>query len=261
MKRFFQNKLAVALTVIVLAIIATIAIVFSPIFGGLGIDSGLFNQEGCKAPCWHDLTPGQSTSKDVDDFLFTLPKTQWPERDIHEYVTGCKSIRLVNNLETGLVDLDVVDSKLTFIRSIPSNKIQIGEIVNFFGDPEYFKAVLYIGFDYYVYTLEVYYPHKGVAFEISTDPDKDIGWSSADIFNKLPDQEKINEKIDANMTVWAIHYFEPGDLLSYYQSKYPCPADETDAILSAQSDIENFIQEWSGFGEMDVMIDSELQRE
>ncbi len=49
--------------------------------------------------------------------------------------------------------------------------------------------------------------------------------------------------------------------MSYYQSRYPCPVDETDAILGAQSDIENFIQEWSGFGEMDVMIDSELQRE
>jgi hypothetical protein len=37
--------------------------------------------------------------------------------------------------------------------------------------------------------------------------------------------------------------------------------DETDTLRSVQSSIENFIQEWSGFGEMDVMIDSELQWE
>lgn len=259
MKRIFQNKWAVALTVIILAIIAAITIVFYPTFGRLGIDSGLFNKEGCKAPCWHDLTPGQSTSQDVDDFLLALPKAQWPERDIDEYVTGCKSIRLVDKFGIGTVHLDVVDGNLTFIRSSPPNKTRLGKIVDFFGDPEYFEALLYIGFDYSVYTLEIYYPRKGLAFEISTDQEKDLGMSEGDILENLPGQKRISSKIGADMVVSDIHYFEPGDLLSYYQSRYPCPVDETDAVRSAQSDIDNFIQKWHGYGEIDVLIDSELQ--
>ena len=63
------------------------------------------------------------------------------------------------------------------------------------------------------------------------------------------------------MAVSAIHYFEPGDLSSYYQSRYPCPLNKTDAILVSQSEIANFIQEWSGFGNIDVIIDNELQNE
>jgi hypothetical protein len=259
MKRIFQNKWAVALMVIVLAIIATIAIVFSPISGELGIDSGLFNKEGCKAPCWNDLTPGQSTSEDVDAFLAALPKTQWPNRETYEYDTGCKSIRLVDKFGIGTVYLDVVDGNLTFIRSYPPNKTRLGKIVDFFGDPEYFEALLYIGYDYSVYTLEIYYPRKGLAFEISTEQEKDLGMSEGDILKNLPGQEKISSTVGADMVVSAIHYFEPGDLLSYYQSRYPCPVNEADTLRSVQSSIENFIQEWSGFGEMDVMIDSELQ--
>lgn len=282
MKRFLRNKWALVLMGIIPMIIAALAITTTSISGGQpfklssptpskqaitvtpvtdeSIDSGLFNKEGCKAPCWHDLTPGQSTSQDVDDFLLALPKTQWPERNIYEYVTGCKSIRLVEEPGIGIVDLYVVDNNLTFIQSFRSDKTRLEEIVKFFGDPEYFKAVLYIGFDYYVYTLEVYYPHKGVAFEIATDPDKDISWSSADIFRELPDQKKINEKIDANMVVSAIHYFEPGDLSSYYLSRYFCTLNKTDAILRGQTETK-FTQKWHGFGEIDVLIDSELQSE
>jgi hypothetical protein len=42
----------------------------------LGIDSGLFTDKPCKAPCWNGLTPGVSTAKDVDQFMQDL-STSW----------------------------------------------------------------------------------------------------------------------------------------------------------------------------------------
>jgi hypothetical protein len=229
--------------VIIPVIIAALTIIIAPISGEMGIDSSLFYQEGCKAPCWNDLTPGQSTSEDIDDFLANLSENQWPERDTYVSGTGCKSTQVVDKFGIGILHLDVVDGNLTFIRSSPLNKTRLGKIVDSFGDPEYFEALLYIGFDYSVYTLEVYYPQKGLAFEISTDQEKDLGMSEGDILKNLPGQEKIGGKVEANMVVGTIHYFEPGDLLSYYQSRYPCPVDETDTLRSVQSSIENFIQE------------------
>lgn len=282
MKQILRNKWALVLMVTIPVIITALAITITSVFGGLpfkfpsltppkqaitltpvteelGIDSGLFNKEGCKAPCWHDLTPGQSTSQDVDNFLVALPKTQWSERYNDEYNTGCKSIRLVEP-GIGIVDLYVVDDNLTYIQPFYPNDIRLGEIVNFFGDPEYFKAVLYIGFDYSVYTLEIYYPQKGLAFEISTDQEKDLGMSEGDILKNLPGQEKISGKVGADMVVSAVHYFESGDLSSYYLSMYSCYLNKADAILRGQTETK-FTQKWHGFGEMDVMIDSELQIE
>jgi hypothetical protein len=228
----------------------------------LGMDSGLFEQEGCRPPCWNGLMPGQSTSEDVDDFLDNLVQNQWPERHIRISDSPCKSIQISDNSNTGSVDLYVVKGNLTFIRSFSlyPNKPRLGEIVNYFGDPEYFKAVLYIGFDYSDYILEVYYPQKGVAFKILPDQKKDIDVVESDVFEILPDQKKISGRIGANVFVSEIHYFEPGDLSSYFLSQYSCDWEKTDAILRGQSEIDNFIQKWTGFGKIDVIIDSELQR-
>jgi hypothetical protein len=231
------------LMVVVLVIIAAIAIVIAPVFGGLGIDAGLFNQEGCKPPCWHGLTPGQSTSGDVDDFLANLSENQWPERDIRVYDTGCTSIRLVDNFGTGIVDLYVVDGKLTFVDSSHPNKARLGEIVDHFGDPEYFEAVLFIGIDTEVYILEVNYPQKGLGFEIRPDQENDVG------------------QIRADMEVDTIQYFEPGDLSNYLLNRYFCSLTKTDAILRGQTEIKNFIQEWPGFGKIDIIIDDPSQNE
>jgi hypothetical protein len=227
--------------VVVLAIIVALAITIAPIFGGLGIDSGLFDQEGCKPPCWHGLTPGQSTSEDVDNFLANLSETRWPERKIRAYETGCKSIRLTDNFGTGIVDIYVVDGKLTFIESSHPNKARLGEIVDYFGDPEYFEAVYAIGIDTKVYILEVNYPQKGLGFEIWPDQEKDVG------------------QIKADMEVDTIHYFEPSDLSGYLLSKYFCSLKKNDAILRAQSEIENIIQGWPGFGKVEVIIDDPSQ--
>jgi hypothetical protein len=157
------------------------------------------------------------------------------------------------------VDLYVVDGKLTFIQIIHPTKTTLGQIVDRYGDPEYFMAILYIGFDYYVYNLEIYYPQKGLAFVISTDAENDIGRNGTDIFENLSYQKQVVSKVEADMMVNSIQYFESGDLSSYYQSRYPCPVNQADAIDSVQSDIDNFIQEWSGFGKIDVIIDAELQ--
>ncbi len=243
MKQFLRTKKAFLLMTIALVIIAAIAIIVASTFGGLGIDSGLFDSEGCKAPCWHGLTPGQSTFKDVDDFLANLSAYQWAERDTFVLGAGCKSILIHENFGVRAVDFYAVDDHLIFIKSYHPKKISLGEIVDHFGDPEYFKAVLDIGVDYQFYILEVYYPHKGLGFEF------------------MPDQEKGIDRIEPDMMVSTIHYFEPGDFSSYYLSRYSCFTEKAGVILGGQTEIENLLQEWSGFGKIDVIINDELHRE
>ena len=206
---------------VVMLMILTIAIILASISGGLGIDSGLFDQGGCEPPCWHNLTPGLSSANDVDDFLSNLSRIDWPTRNVNVPGAGCESLQLIDKFRLGSVDLYVVDGKLTFIQIIHPTKIKLGKIVDYFGNPEYFMAISEIGVDYSTQILEVYYPHKGLGFEIGLDQDKGI------------------DRIRPDMEISAIHYFEPGDLSSYYLSRYPCSLDAYNS--------EKFIQKWHGF--------------
>lgn len=209
-------------------VILTIAILLVSISGGLGIDSGLFDQGSCEPPCWHNLTPGLSSADDVDDFLSNLSRIDWPTRNIYATGAGCESLQLIDKFRLGSAYLYVVDGKLTFIQLIHPTKIKLEKIVDYFGNPEYFMAVSEIGVDYSSQILEVYYPSKGLGFEIDLDLDKTI------------------DRIRPDMEISAIHYFKPGDLSSYYLSRYPCSLDAYNS--------EKFVQKWHGFGPIDVII-------
>lgn len=222
MKWIVRNKWVVMLMIL------TIAMILASISGGWGIDSGLFNQGGCEPPCWHNLTPGISSANDVDDFLSNLSRINWPVRNFFVPGVGCESIQLRDKFRLGSVSLYMADDKLTFIQIIHPIKIKLEKIVDYFGNPEYFMAISEIGVDYRTYTLEVYYPGKGLGFEIDLDLNKSI------------------DGIRPDMEISAIHYFEPGDLSSYYLSRSPCSLD---AFYS-----EKFVQKWHGFGPVDVMI-------
>ncbi len=202
----------------------------------LGIDSGLFTGKPCKAPCWNGLTPGVSTSKDVDQFIQGLSIKKWPDKDSIVYPTGCKMVQIVDrpgNPVNAFVNMNVDNGKLTYIQSVHDDLPSLQQIVNHWGPPEYFEALHVIGPDGEGYGLTIYYPKQGVVFRVSVDL-KDLGF------------------IKPDMVVSDIQYFEPGDLLSYFLAHYSCDVGQEGAKSYAQIHIAN-IQPWSGFGEVKVI--------
>jgi hypothetical protein len=203
-----------------------------------GIDSSLFTEEPCKAPCWQKLIPGQSTNQDVEEFLTNLSATEWPGRRMHNYESGCVQIRVTDAISSeevrAALDFNIEADKLTFIQSDHPEMPKLQEITDHFGKPEYIKAVLAVGPDGSLYILEVYYPSKGVAFTLS------------------PNQDDI-DYIRPDMQIDAIQYFATGDLLSYFTVRYSCDIGQQSASKLAQDQISKYIQPWSGYGKVKVI--------
>lgn len=201
------------------------------------IDSGLFTGIPCSAPCWQNLTPGISTDKDVEHFLDNLSMTEWPSRRTFDYESGCRSTRLADttsNEDVGAVlDLNIENERLTFVESFHPGMFKLKGIVDAFGPPEYFKALLAVGPDGDFYNLEVYYPQRGIAFQVSVN-------------------QKERGYIRPSMKIDTVQYFVPGDLLTYLTTIYSCDLGQEGALINAKKDIL-FVQSWSGFGKINVI--------
>jgi hypothetical protein len=201
----------------------------------LGIDTGLFTGLPCKPPCWQNLTPGISTSEDVDRFLHNLSLDEWPERNLIDSGHNSESIRLIDKTDTVVIFLLLENGKLMFIDSYHRIDIRLIQIVDHFGPPEYVRAELAFTPDSKIYIFEVFYPTMGLAFDIDPDQEKDVGY------------------IRESMSITGIHYSSPGDLLSYFLNSYSgIGFSQEDTLKSAQIDMQ-YTQPWPGFGEVKVM--------
>jgi len=204
----------------------------------MGLDSGLFTGEPCKAPCWNNLTPGRSTIDDVNNFLSTLSTKEWPDRKtIIAREPECKFIHLTDNTASEkvnmVVNLYIENNILVSVTSSTPGMTTLKHVVNQFGYPEYVKALLARGPDGEYYSLEIYYPSKGLAFELLPDQQKDIGY------------------ITENLKIFSTQYYIPGDIESFFVQKYSCSFGPDKAIVYAQRDITQHLQPWTGFGEIE----------
>ena len=194
-------------------------------------NSGIFSEKPCKAPCWQNLTPGQSTKNDVEHIINGLNKSDWPSNRSFSYLTGCEGWQISNVSE--VVSFNIEDGKLTFIELSSEHLTNLQDLVNHLGPPEYFEAVWAIGPDGSTYSVEVYYPSQGLAFIVS-HTQTDVGY------------------IKPSMVVVTAHYLAPGSLLSYFTARKSCSIGQADAITEAQREISVHVQPWSGFGAVKV---------
>lgn len=203
----------------------------------LHVDDGLFTGEPCQAPCWQNLTPGQSTSADVDRFLSDLSLSDWPVRKVYDFKSGCRLTHLADRsgeVANALVNLQIENGVLTYVQSAHANMPRLKQVVDQFGPPEYVKAVSAIGPDSTNYFLDVYYPKLGLAFHL-TPSNHDTGY------------------IKPNMEIGWIEYFAPGDLLSYFTVRASCDSDREETAIAARETISKYVQPWPGFGEVTVI--------
>jgi hypothetical protein len=176
--------------------------------------------DGCSAPCWQGLTPGQSTLEDVEALLRrTDPLTIL----VSEYPAGneCKNWKVGVQLNNGGFDnrtIHVEGGEVKFIESSSTLDLSLQQVVSRFGSPEYAQAVVAKGPDGQLYILEVYYPAKGLAFVLE------------------PNQRDVGQ-IRSNTPVARIQYFPPGDLLSYLATKQSCSRGIAEAKLWAANEL------------------------
>ncbi len=216
-----KRSLRIASFALLVSLVALLlwAVAYSP-----GVDADLFNNEpSCRAPCWHQLTLGQSTTSDVVHFVDGLSRFQLPERNVHKYGTQIDWIRIIHRTRIRYVDIEMEGGKLTFIRSSGFTTATLGQVVEHFGPPEYVRAGLAVGPERSIYQLEVYYPKRGLSFEIST---KQTGVG----------------QIDASMPVVAIQYFQPGDFR------------DIQGISLAPEEVEKYLRPWPGFGKVELTV-------
>lgn len=196
---------------------------------GAGIDSGLFSTSSCKPPCWQNLTPGKSNTVEVDAFISSLGDIEWPVRKDHPYESKCVWKRIINRDRYYTVDFYLEKETLTFIQVFMPPEIALEQIVDHYGPPQYFQAVV----DRNYYFLEVYYPALGMAFEVA------------------PRQEDVNY-IFPDMPIRIVRYFPNGDMNSYLLARFSCSYGAELALDAVESEMNN-IQPWSGFGEVKVI--------
>lgn len=197
------------------------------------LNSGLLSGKPCAAPCWNNLTPGKSTASDVKSFTVRVAD-DWPVRSWTES-PPCTSVGISNGPglagEAGAV-LVTGDGILTFIQSDLRNPVTLQDLVQHFGPPEYYEALYSEGDTGPGYRVEVYYPSKGLAFDIAVSV-SDKGY------------------IRPAMKVVYVQYFAPGNLLSYFTS-WDCGDTSQAAVADAQARMK-VIQPWTGFGEVSVV--------
>lgn len=215
-----------------LVAVPVLAFVFSP-----SLDGDLFEgSSSCKPPCWNGLTPGKSSTSDVLHFLDSFSsRLRWPDRRIDKFGTQIQWIRIAGGSQPRVVDFYMDDGKLTFIQSWLPVPATLGQVVQHFGPPEYMEALLAVGPDGHLYKLEVYYPKRGLSFEISP-----LGMAIA------PNKPYAGQ-IRADMPVDTIEYYQPGDLPSYFMAKHGYGPSY------AQEEIDANVRLWSGFGPVQLI--------
>ena len=110
----------------------------------------------------------------------------------------------------------------------------IGQIVERYGAPEFIRPLKVVGPEQDLYILDVFYPQKGLSFEIRPNQ-KDAG------------------QIKENMPISIIEYFSPGNLTNYFIAKWSCDLGMDGAESTANKEINNEIRSWPCFGKIELI--------
>lgn len=195
----------------------------------------IFGAGACSAPCWHGLAPGQSGLEDLKAF----PDSKEPLKILYSTIDTdgrCQTWGLgvrVSEQEFDAREVILVDNKVRLIRGAPPEDLTLGQVVARFGPPERILPALEQGPEGPYYTLDVYYPSKGLAFSMK------------------PNQSDVGG-IRQNTPVDDMEYFAPGDLVSYYNSMREC-VDAPELLDDRVAAKLRHTIPWPGYGKIEVI--------
>jgi len=222
---------------IVLLFLFTVLIIITLIYMfDFGLDSGLLTEQPCKAPCWKNLIPGQTTEDEINRFLISLESRDWVIGNERNTSFGCRIINLKykpDSMKSATFELAIENGRLVMITSLPRNVHPIGIISLWFGQPESIESILGVGPESNSYLPMVFYPKQGMAFVLNGD-DHNPGF------------------IHPFMMMSVIYYYQPGTVSNYYLAEYSCEMGQEEASQFSQKQISRFVRPWTNYGKVEV---------
>ncbi|CAG0987209.1 hypothetical protein GPROT1_02712 [Gammaproteobacteria bacterium] len=198
-----------------------------------------FGDGQCNLPCWYGLTPNRTTLSEAPEILKSLPIIDRqsvesrsfanpPETDVRWDFTG-------DTIGYGHLEFDD-NSVLERIKIVP-NGLNLGDVVDFWGNPSSAWAVYHRDPGGLYYFLTVFYPERGISVEI--------------MGHQLSKKSSTgNEDVTRDMSVTVIDLYDPGRGIEYYFTHIAFAPE-----AQAQSYIKQLLP-WAGFGKGAIHVGS-----
>jgi hypothetical protein len=197
--------------------------------------SFLFTDTNCHYPCWHNITPGKTTSLEIVKLLSDAPIMDPPieEPEYIPNVTTYTGGELNHGKSEDFVDVFFVDKKVEYLEftenlSDSAPAITIKDMFDFFGKPDLISAISPSGGETRQLLINWVYPQKGV---IITYYDS-YWWNwdrNEDTFQVKPD-----------LPVYRVTYFDPDSFDSIF--------DTIGFMTLRKDEILKTFQPWVNFG-------------
>jgi hypothetical protein len=187
----------------------------------------------CELPCWHQIIPGISDIAAVKATLDNLSIVDQANPH-NSSETDSQGISLLYRHLVGAGELivELKDDKViatTIRRPYGNTSETIEDIVSRFGEPEYFFAS-YIGPENIKLVVRLFYPSKGAIFTAYSEPNDSL--------------QNDKDVIEPTAPIWNAHFVEPGTVESMLA--------EEGANAKVIYCIQNYMQPWKGYGEIEV---------
>jgi hypothetical protein len=199
------------------------------------LDISLLTDDPCRAPCWHNITPGLANESDVRT---QLQSSSFVRKDTLKYESTEEA-----GIPVGLFYWQAKSERYNRIllrdQVVLRMEIRVdhawtlGETVEKFGPPGYVYAVIE-GEEDFVYVVVLYYPAQGLVFESATFPIKKADYT-------------FGEKgiVSEDLRVTQAIYFAPTSLEGMITEVYLYPPDMMEDWLAE-------VHEWEGFGKVEL---------
>lgn len=187
------------------------------------LDISLLNDEPCRAPCWHNITPGVSDEEDVRAQLKSSPFVKEGTLGYGPTLIGEVPVNVFHwkARDRFYNRITLSEEKVLWIDIWIDHDWTLGDVVDKFGPPE----GVYDGLDCHhgcLYYVRFHYPTQGVWLESITDCYGGEG------------------RITRDLRVSVVQYFEPTTLEGLCSEAHLVPPEYTEDCLSE-------IVEWRGF--------------
>lgn len=208
-----------------------IYLVFCLLAGCNLLQSAIFQDESCSPPCWHKITPGQSSPQDVNMALKSIP------------AVDPKSIKTVYGLQAneGIAfkfypvyreDAGRIISQSGIVEVINFglrlNGFKLGDILQEWGSPDEYVSIYYWFVDEPYLATSIIYSHKGIILGAIRD--------------MRPDEVPL---FDSGFRIQSIWFINPSFALTSLQNGF------IDTLKFPTLQVS--LQPWTGYGKIHFM--------
>lgn len=181
------------------------------------------NATDCSAPCWYGILPGESTMTETESMLRSLSVVTELDFGTSFNQEG-KTARWRFSLGQAYGYANFKNAVLQYLTFRPRD-LHLGEVIDRIGFPDHIAAG-YEPVEEIVYSINLYYPTKGVAVSVADSP-----------AGALTEAQRMTR----DLRIDSIRYFEPMELKTFLTEIDGRSESNAQQILDR-------LQVWPGYG-------------